>query len=301
MDNKPQNAIVIAAFGTTYDSTLASLLDIKSSMQTRYPNTEVRLAFTSNFIRKKWHKRATDKTYIAEHQNVPATLYNVKNVLGTLADLQDLGFSNIVVQPTHLTHGEEYMDTKAIVDALADIETIKPKFKPFKRLALGRPLLGTWGVKYPYHQDIHSLAIALKDDVAQAKLQNRALVYMGHGNEHLSTGLYKEFEIEMNKMYPQVKTFVGLVEGFPDLNNIVMQIESQHVTSIMLRPLMIVAGDHANNDMAGDEKDSWKTVLTTLGINVNTVLEGLGEKPAVQAIFIQHANDAANDLGIQLN
>lgn len=300
-DIYPKNAIVIAAFGTTYDQTLSSLLGIQTSMQAEFPHTEVRLAFTSNIIRKKWHKRAQQQDYINQHPQVPQSLYSVKNVLGTLADLQDLGFKNIVVQPTHLTHGEEYIDTASVVDALSGIKTIKPKFKPFTHLALGRPLMGTWGAKYPYKNDIISLAKALKSDVEQAKNQQSALVYMGHGNEHLSTGLYKEFEIEMNKMYPSVTTVVGVVEGTPDIESVVSQLSNKQIHNVLLKPLMIVAGDHANNDMAGDEEDSWKVQLTTHGINVQTVLRGLGDNKHIQHIFIEHAKDAADDMKIKLN
>lgn len=297
----PKNAIVIAAFGTTYDQTLPSLLDIQTSMQAEFPQTEVRLAFTSNIIRKKWHKRANQQDYIDQHPQMPQSLYRVKNVLGTLADLQDLGFKNIVVQPTHLTHGEEYIDTEAVVDALAGIKTIKSKFKPFTHLALGRPLMGTWGEKYPYIDDIKSLAKALKPDVEQAKNQKRALVYMGHGNEHLSTGLYKEFEIEMNKMYPSVTTVVGVVEGTPDFESVVSLLRNKQVHDILLKPLMIVAGDHANNDMASDEEDSWKVQLTKHGISVQTVLRGLGDNKHIQHLFIKHAKDAADDMNIKLH
>lgn len=300
MPGKDKNAIVVAAFGTTYDSTLSSLLDIKSSMANKYPNTEVRLAFTSSIIRKIWHRRASDRDYITEHEKVPTSLYTVKNVLGTMADLQDQGYRNIVVQPTHLTHGEEFIDTKAIVDGLGSIETIKPKWQPFERLALGRPLMGTWGAKYPYHHDMLQLAEALKPDVIQAKKENRALVYMGHGNEHLSTGLYKELEVLMNGLYPEVTTLVGVVEGYPDLASISEQIKAKQIKRAVLKPLMIVAGDHATNDMASDESDSWKTVLVEQGVDVMTVLKGLGDNPSVRALFVNHAEDAAMEAGIEL-
>lgn len=295
-----KSAIVLAAFGTTYNSAVGSLIDIQKEIQLAYPNTPVRFAFTSNIIRKKWHKRQSDEQYKKDHPEVPESFYEVKNVLGTMADFQNEGYKNIVVQTTLLTHGEEFIDLKAYVDALASIQTIKEKFKPFNKIVIGRPLMGTWGKDYEYSQDIAKLSTALKDDIELAKENNSALVYMGHGNDHLSTGLYYELEKRLNQTYPDVNAYVGLVEGHPDFDELLSKLQRDGVKNVTIKPLMVVAGDHATNDMAGDEEDSWKVMLTEAGIKVKPILVGLGSSDKIQKIYLQHLADAAKDADIKL-
>ncbi|MDB1125245.1 sirohydrochlorin cobaltochelatase [Vibrio algarum] len=301
-DSKQQkSAIVLAAFGTTYDTAVVSLLAIKQTVEEAYPNTPVRFAFTSNIIRKKWHSRKNDMEYRKQHSEIPEDFYDVKNVLGTLADLQNEGYKDIVVQTTLLSHGEEYIDLQNYVSALASIETLKEKWRPFSNIALGRPLMGTWGNKYEYRFDLERLAESLQEDIKLAKKNGTALVYMGHGNDHLSTGLYYELDQLLNNMYPEVKSYVGLVEGHPNFDFILNKMKQDGVDSVTLKPLMVVAGDHATNDMAGDENDSWKVMLSNANIKVIAVLEGLGSKKAIQIIYLNHLKDAANDAGIFLN
>ncbi len=295
-----KTAIVVAAFGTTYPSAVDSLLAIVRDFETAYPQTPVQMAFTSNIIRKKWHGRAADRGYRGSHPQVPEYFYRIKNLLGTLADLQDQGYKTIVVQPTHLSHGEEFEDVKAYVDGLRSIKTLKQRWRPFNNIALGRPLMGTWGVEYPYEEDLHKLAEAVADDAKRAEQQQATLVYMGHGNDHLSTGLYYEFELLMKQLYPQITTLVGLVEGHPNFAEVQKKLQSTNNKKVLLKPLMIVAGDHASNDMAGEEADSWKSQLETAGFSVTPVLQGLGDNVAVRRIFIKHLQDAATEAGIDL-
>lgn len=295
-----KTAIVVAAFGTTYPSAVNSLLAIVHDFEAKYPDTPVQMAFTSNIIRKKWHSRADDQAYRTAHPEVPAYFYTIKNVLGALADLQNQGYKIIAVQPTLLTHGEEYLDLQAYVEGLLSIETTREHWQPFKKIALGRPLMGTWGPAFPYHEDIDKLAKALKTDIETAKKTNSTLVYMGHGNELLSTGLYYELELKMNQLYPQVKTVIGLVEGHPNFDEVLDKLQIADNKKIMLKPLMVVAGDHATNDMASDEEDSWKAQLLSAGFKVTPILEGLGNNPAARLLFIQHLQDAATEAGIEL-
>ena len=293
--HKEKSAIVIASFGTTYLTTLKSILQIEEDVKKAFPHTRVELAFTSNIIRKIWHKRDKDKKFKKEHPNVDPKLYKIKNVLGTLADLQNEGCRNIVVQSTHVANGEEYHDLMSYVKQLEGIRTFKRKFKPFLAIGLGKPLMGT------YHPEeyIHKLASVLKDDVELAKKENAALVYMGHGNENMPIGYYYQLELVMNRMY-DYPVVIGLVEGLPDLQSVIDKLKAKNVKKVVLKPLMIVAGDHANNDMAGDEDDSWKVVLTKAGFKVKPVLEGLGDKQAVRDIYIEHIKDAAKKKGIVL-
>ncbi|MDB1125145.1 sirohydrochlorin cobaltochelatase [Vibrio algarum] len=300
-DKTEKSAIVLAAFGTTYNSAIGALIDIKTEMENAYPDTPVRFAFTSNFIRKKWHSRQNDQEYRLAHPEVPENFYQVKNVLGTMADFQNEGYKNIVVQTTLLTHGEEFIDLRAYVEALASINTVKEKWKPFNKIALGRPLMGTWGTTFEYRTDLQILADALKADIELAKKNKTALVYMGHGNDHLSTGLYYELGELLNETYPEVKSYVGLVEGHPSFDTILKKMKADGVTQVTVKPLMVVAGDHATNDMASDEEDSWKVMLTNAGIKATPILEGLGSSDAIQKIFLRHLADAAEEAGIELN
>lgn len=298
--SKEKTAIVIAAFGTTYPTAVDSLLAIVHDVEARYPETPVTMAFTSNIIRKKWHGRSTDQNYRKAHPKVPDYFYRIKNLLGTLADLQDRGYKTIVVQPTLLTHGEEYLDVEAYIDGLVSIDTTKKRWRPFNKIALGRPLMGTWGVEHPYKEDLHKLAESLADDARLAEQQKATLVYMGHGNEHLSTALYYEFELLMNQLYPQNETIVGLVEGHPDFVEVLEKIEGSGNKKLLLKPLMVVAGDHANNDMAGQDKGSWKSQLEAAGYQAEPIMQGLGENSGVRQMFLNNLQDAAAEAGIEL-
>jgi sirohydrochlorin cobaltochelatase len=301
MKNSPEKtAIVIAAFGTTYPSAVDALLAIVRDVEAKYPNTPVRMAFTSNIIRKKWHARASDQDYRQANPQVPDHFYRIKSLLGTLADLQDAGHKTIVVQPTLLTHGEEYLDVQAFIDGLLSIRTTKDRWRPFNKIALGRPLMGTWGDKHPYVADLEQLADALAPDAEQAIAANAALVYMGHGNEHLSTGLYSELEELMLQRYPQLTTRIGLVEGEPAFSSVLKKLQLDNPENISLKPLMVVAGDHATRDMASTEADSWRSQLVAAGFSVEPIMQGLGDNPAVRQLFIMHLRDAATEAGIEL-
>jgi len=297
---KKSPAIVIASFGTTDERALQAILDMVKDVNKAFPHTEVRLAFTSNIIRKIWHKRDKDADYRNSHKDIPEIVYKVKNALGALADLQNEGYQTIVVQPLHVYLGEEFHDLKSYVRALNNINTMKRKWKPFDVIVTGRPLTGVVGVKYPYVEDLERLAKALKKDVALAKKNRSALVYMGHGNEHFSTGVYMELEDIMNKMYPDVKTYIGVVEGFPGYDYLLKKLKNDKVSKITIKPLMFVAGDHAVNDMAGEEDDAWKAMLEKENFRVIPVLKGLGESPEIRKIFLENLKDAAEERHIGL-
>ncbi|MGA1862055.1 sirohydrochlorin cobaltochelatase [Deferribacter thermophilus] len=294
-----KTAIVIASFGTTHPSALKSIINIINMVKNEFPNTEVRVTFTSNIIRKIWQKRNKHPEEWIK-KGVPKEILNVKGVIATLGDLSDEGYKNIVIQPTHIYHGEEFSDLLEYARGLNSIQTIKKRWKPFHKIVVGRPALGTYGDKYDYHEDIKEVVKALKSDVELAKKHNAALVYMGHGNEFYSTGAYIETEKEFNIQYPDVKTFIGVVEGYPSLDDVIKKLKEQKVKKVILKPFMVVAGDHAKNDMAGDEPDSWKNVLKKEGVKVIPVIEGLGSNNDFAKIFLEHLKDAAKDGGINL-
>ncbi|BCO10240.1 cobalt chelatase [Desulfolithobacter dissulfuricans] len=297
-----KNAIVLAMFGTTVEPALQGLLNIREKVVAMYPETPVRVAFTSNIIRKKWQHRAQDPEYIKAHPEIPADILHVKTPLATIADLQDQGYDTIVLQPTHIAMGEEFLDLATYVDGLMSMGTVKKaKYKPFHKIALGRPALGTYGTAHPYDEDVMTAARALAGDAELARREKAALVYMGHGNEYFpSGGSYLELADRMRQLYPDVLTLIGNVEGFPALEDVLDSLRHAGVKKVVLKPFMVVAGDHAMNDMAGDEEDSWKSVLEKNNIQVIAVKKGLGENDKFADIFVQHLVDAASDAGIHL-
>lgn len=302
-DTKHKNAIVFAAFGTTKPDALQDILSIRDKIQSMFPETVVEMAFTSNIIRKIWHKRKNDAAFQKQNPKVPDWLYQVKGPLYAVASLQDAGFDNIIVQPAHLSCGEEFLDLSSYIDGLNSIKTIKKKYMPFNKLVLGRPAMGTFGTDHPYAEDIKRMAAAMEDDIRLAEREDAdALVYMGHGNEYFpSGGAYLEFENEMRNKWHAIPTYVGTVEGFPGIDNLVERLKRDGIKKIILKPLMIVAGDHARNDMAGDEPGSWKNILKKNGVTVIPEIKGLGTNSQVAQIFADHARDAANEAGIHLD
>jgi sirohydrochlorin cobaltochelatase len=298
---KNTNAIVLATFGTTVPGALQGILHIRDRIQKKFPETEIRIAFTSNIIRKIWQKRQHDQAFKKENPSVPGDIFSVKGPLATIANLQDEGFTTILVQPGHISLGEEYLDLVAYVNGLNSIATIKDKNRPFVKLAISRPALGTMGPKHPYVEDINAVAKVLAGDVEKAKNKKSALLYMGHGNEYFpSSGAYLQLVEVMNTLYPETKTYITTVEGFPNLDTTIKQMKKDKITKVLLKPLMSVAGDHALNDMAGDEPTSLKSVLIKNGFEVTTVVEGMGEQDGFADIFAEYLAETAKDAGVAL-
>ena len=294
-----KNAIVIASFGTTVPSAVSSIINIQDEVKKAYPKTEVRMTFTSNIIRSVWKKRQAEPQKWID-QGIPEEILYVKNFIATIGDLLEDGYTNIVVQPTHMFFMEQSHDLQQYVNGLASIRTMKKKWSPIHSIVMGRPALGMPGDVYSYHDDVEAAIKTLEADVKQAKEENALLVYMGHGNEHWSTGIYAETQKKMREMYPDVTTFIGVVEGSPAITDLLSSLKHAKTQKVLLKPFMIVAGDHATNDMAGPEEDSWKSVLTKEGFEVNAVLEGLGSNTDFAKIFVDHIADAAKQRGIHL-
>lgn len=286
-----KKAIVLAAFGTSYPQALESILNIQDKVAKAYPDTHIRLAFTSSIIRGIWQKRRDDKQWILDNPSIPEQILQVKSPLATLGLLHDEGYKDITVQPLHIFAGEEFADLKAVMVALHSIRTIKKKSLPFATLRLGRPALGMPGDVYPYMDDIRSAAHALAADAKEAKDKDAVLVYMGHGNDFYSTGIYAEFQREMQAIYNH-PVYVACVEGYPAFDDLLNALKTTGKKDIIMKPFMVVAGDHASNDMAGDEEDSWKVMLTEAGYNVETELRGLGSVDAFAQMYADHLKDA---------
>ncbi len=294
-----RNAIVIAAFGTTVPEALSSIMKIAGQVRAFYPETEVRLTFTSNMIRSVWKKRQAEAQKWLD-LGVPREVLFVKNVIATIGDLREDGYRNIVVQPAHMFFMEQSHDLAQYVNGIASIRTMKEKWRPFDNLVMGRPALGMPGDRYDYHDDIETAVETLAPDVARARESGAILVYMGHGNEYWSTGIYREVENELRRKYPDVISFVGVVEGYPGIDDLQRRLARQENKRIILKPFMIVAGDHAKNDMAGPESDSWKSILAGKGYEVEPIMEGLGSNESFARLFVDHIADAARERGIVL-
>lgn len=297
MKKELRSGIVLAVFGTSHETALDAILRSYDSVVKAFPNTPVRLAFTSNMIRRIWQKRAADPEYRKAH---PEVILNVKGVLASIAELQDRGMDYIIVQPVHMAAGEEYADLASYVDGLNSIRTMKPKNMPFKRIILGRPIMGAYDLKHEYTEDLKELAKLLAPDVEEAGKKGQVLVYMAHGNEYMPAGYYLEFEYIMNQMYPKVKTFIVMVEGFPGLDVLREKLKHVKAKKVVLRPLMVVAGDHAKNDMAGDEPDSIKSTLEKDGLKVEAEIRGLGSLSGFGDMVVSRVRDAAADAGVEL-
>ncbi len=286
-----KKAIVIAAFGTSYPKSLKAITNIGNDIKDAFPDFEIRYAFTSNIIRKKWQKRQNDQKFLSDYKNIAEDFIYIKTPLATIADLQNEGFRTIYVQPLHIFAGESYYDLASYMDGLNSIKTLKKRWMPFDKLVLGRPVLGKPGLEFDYNQDIEACARALAADVEMANKKSAALVYMGHGNEHFSTGVYVELRDKMKEIYPGTKIYFGNVEGYPTVGYVADQLKKDGVKNVMIKPFMVVAGDHAQNDMAGDDEDSWKNIFSKMGITIESVLQGLGEKDEISKIYVNHLKD----------
>jgi len=292
-------AIVLACFGTTEPSAIESITNIQDEIKKAFPEIPVKITFTSNIIRSVWKERQADaKKWIGK--GIPKEILYVKNIIATIGNLKEDDYRNIIVQPTHMFFMEQAQDLSSYVNALASIKTTKEKWRPFDKVVMGRPALGGPGDKYDYHDDMEKALKTLAGDVKLAKKNKAKLVYMGHGNEHWSAGIYMEAAKRMCELYPDVVTYIGSVEGFPGIEDVARYLSHHDSGNIVLKPFMIVAGDHAINDMASDEEDSWKSILTKKGCKVTTVLKGLGSNDRFAQIFVDHIRDAARDNGITL-
>ena len=292
-------AIVLASFGTTVPSAIESITNIETQVKKAFPGVPVKLTFTSNIIRSVWKERQAEaKKWLGK--GIPKEVLYVKNIIATIGDLREDGYRNIIVQPTHIFFMEQAQDLSSYVNAFASIKTTKEKWMPFDKIVMGRPALGGPGDKYDYHDDMEKALKTVSADVELARKNKAMLLYMGHGNEHWSTGIYMEAAKKMRELYPDVVTYIGAVEGFPGIGDIARYLSHFDSGKIVLKPFMIVAGDHATNDMASDEEDSWKSILTKQGFKIIPVLKGLGSNDKFANIFVDHIKDAARDNGIKI-
>ncbi len=283
-EKKP--AIVLAAFGTSQPEALEAILNIEEKVEKAFPGYDVHLAFTSNIIRHIWHERANDAEFKKKNPDVPEEIYSITNVLTTLATIQETGARLVLVQSLHITDGEEYTDLANLVIALSGYQTMKPVLHPFPWIGVGEPALGLEDGQEKY---LERAAVALAPLARKAWETNSSLVLMGHGNEHLNQEVFAKLETILRKKYGE-HVYIGTVEAEPFAEEIAeaMKAKANSPKNIFLAPLMVVAGDHAKNDMAGEEEDSWINIFQAEGFTVEPYLVGLGSLDEWAEIYIEH-------------
>ncbi len=171
-----KTAIIIASFGTTKPDAVKSIDHITTRVKSAFPGIEVRVVFTSNIVRSVWEKRSRNPKVWTD-KGINREILFTKNILSTFGDLKTEGFKDVIVQPTHLFHMEQYHDLMQYVDAIKSIKTIRDKWKPFNKIALGRPALGTIGDVYPYQDDLKNVVKTFADDVSLAR-QKKPLLFI---------------------------------------------------------------------------------------------------------------------------
>ncbi len=286
-DDIGDKELLVVSFGTSFnDSRAKDIKGIEDALQSAFPDWSVRRAFTSQIIIN--HIQARDGEFI---DNVDQALERaVKN-----------GVRELVVQPTHLMHGEEYDELCA---------TLKEYGDDFDVVTVAEPLLGEVGSESDSVNDdkervaravtAQALETAGFDDIEEAMSGGYAFVFMGHGTSHTARISYTQMQTQMYDLgYDNV--FIGTVEGEPEETScdaVMEAVGESGYENVILRPLMVVAGDHANNDMTGDDDDSWMSIFADSGLfeSVEVQIEGLGRIPAIQEIYIDHTAAATADL-----
>ena len=253
--------LLVVSFGTSFnDSRVKTIGGIEKAMIAAFPELDVRRGFTSQIIIDHVKKRDGE------------VIDNVKEALDRAVKS---GVKELVVQPTHLMDGLEYND---VVKEIADYSDA------FESISIGRPILDT-------DDDFKKVADIIVSETASYDKEDTAVVFMGHGTEAESNKVYAKMQNVLKDM-GKSNYFVGTVEAEPSVEDVIKLVKEGGYKKVVLEPLMIVCGDHANNDMAGDEDDSWKKLFEKEGFEVTCVLRGLGEMPQIQQLLVEHAKAA---------
>ena len=280
-DEIGEKELLVVSFGTSFnDSRVADIKSIEDALQEANPDWSVRRAFTAQIIINHIQARDGEK---------------IDNMEQALERAVANGVKQLVVQPTHLMHGAEYDEMCDAIDKVRD---------KFESVEIAEPMLGEVGNDATIiNADKEAVAKAVVaaalsesgyESTAAAKEAGVAYVLMGHGTAHVAKVTYSQMATQMNKLgYENV--FIGTVEGEPEDTSceaVIAAVKEAGYTTVVLRPLMVVAGDHANNDMAGADEDSWKTMFEAAGFTVNCQISGLGRIADVQALYVAHSKAA---------
>ena len=289
-DEIGENELLVVSFGTSFnDSRAEDIGGIEKALQTAYPDWSVRRAFTAQIIINHVQARDDEK---------------IDNMDQALERAVNNGVKNLIIQPTHLMHGAEYDELKEAVDNYKD---------KFESVTIAEPLLGEVGDDATViNDDKKAVAEAITaqavesssyDSLDAAEADGTAFVFMGHGTSHTAKISYSQMQTQMNELgYKNV--FIGTVEGEPEetsCENVIEAVKAAGYKKVVLRPLMVVAGDHANNDMAGEDDDSWKSQFEASGAfdEIDTQIEGLGRIDAIEQLYVQHTQAAMDGNGVQ--
>ena len=287
-DEIGENELLVVSFGTSFnDSRAEDIGGIEKALQKAYPDWSVRRAFTAQIIINHVQARDGEK---------------IDNMDQALQRAVDNGVKNLIVQPTHLMHGAEYDELSEAVASYSD---------KFESVSIAEPLLGEVGsADDSVNSDKEAVAKAVTAEAVKtagyesldaAKEDGTAFVFMGHGTSHTAKISYSQMQNQMNALgYDNV--FIGTVEGEPEdtaCEAVIEKIQEAGYKKVILRPLMVVAGDHANNDMAGDDDDSWKSQFEASGVfdSIETQIAGLGQIPVIQDLYVFHTHAAMEELG----
>ena len=257
-DEIGEKELLVVSFGTSFnDSRRLTIGAIEKALEEAYPEYSVRRAFTSNII--------------IDHVNKRDGIL-IDDLDAGLQRAVDNGVKELVIQPTHLMNGIEYTELSDAVAQYADA---------FDSVKIGAPLLTT-------DEDFKNVEQALVDWTKDYDDGKTAIVFMGHGTEAESNGVYAKMQ-ELFTADGYENYYVGTVEATPSLDDVLAAVQAGEYERVILEPMMVVAGDHANNDMAGDEDDSWKSAFEKAGYKVECLLRGLGENEAIQQMYVEHA------------
>ncbi len=264
-DNIGDNELLVLSFGTSFnDSRRLNIGAIESDLEKAFPDYSVRRGFTANIVIDHIQNRDGVKIDDVDEAMNRAVDNNVKN---------------LVIQPTHLMNGLEYQELEEQVAQYADA---------FDKIAIGKPLLTS-------EDDFKRVEQALVDWTSEYDDGETAICFMGHGTEAESNEVYQKMQ-DLLTADGHDNYFVGTVEASPSLEDVLAKVKAGSYKRVVLEPLMVVAGDHANNDMAGEEEDSWKTTFEDAGYEVTCLLRGLGENEAIRQIYVEHAQAAMDSL-----
>ncbi len=264
-DEIGENEILVVSFGTSYnDSRRLTIGAIENKIESSFNDYSVRRGFTSQII----------IDHVKNRDNV--TIDNVAEALGRAVNN---GVKNLVIQPTHLMNGLEYNEL---------VEEVANYSDAFEKVAIGEPLLSS-------DEDFQAVMKAITEATAEYDDGDTAICFMGHGTEADSNSVYTKMQ-DMLTEAGYANYYVGTVEAAPSLDDVLTQVQAGEYKKVVLQPLMIVAGDHASNDMAGDEDGSWKKIFEDAGYEVECVVRGLGELEAIQDIFVEHTQAAVDSL-----
>lgn len=264
-DEIGENELLVVSFGTSFnDNRRFTVGAIENAMEEAFPDYSVRRGFTSQIIIDR----------VKSRDNV-----TIDNVGEALDRAVDNGVKKLVIQPTHLMNGLEYND---LVNEAAEYSDA------FEKVAVGEPLLTS-------DDDFKAVMKAITEATAEYDDGETAICFMGHGTEAESNQVYAKMQ-EMLKEAGHENYFIGTVEEAPTVEDVLAEVKKGNYKRVVLEPLMIVAGDHANHDMAGDEEGSWKNVFEGAGYEVTCLLRGLGEMEPIQQIFVDHAQAAMDSL-----